>query len=100
MYTVHAEYFATGEGHTYMVLFTHGDGYGDDEQDGKANALAQFKEIFGDYFAIGAEVREGIQFDFAGAKYLLSEALRGNILDWEKAAGNLEYHASFHVNFS
>lgn len=97
MYTVTCEYFATGEGHTYMVLFTQG--YGESAISSE-NALTNFKEIFGDYFAIGAEVKEGIHFDFPSAKYLLSDALKQNILEWEKEAGGLEYHASLHVNFS
>lgn len=97
MYTVTCEYFATGEGQTYMVLFTQGYGNGTVSRD---NALDNFKEAFGDYYAIGAEVQDGIHFDFPSAKYLLSDALKQNILEWEKEAGGLEYRASLHVNFS
>lgn len=97
MYTVTCNYFATGEGMTHMVLFTRGYGPNDE---GKVNALGTFRQIFGDYFSIGAEVQDGIQFEFDGSKYLLSDSLRTKILEWEKEAGGLEYHASLHLNFS
>lgn len=80
-----------------MLLITRGYGKNDD---GRENALDTFKEVFGDYFAIAAEVKQGIDFEFSGSKYLLSDALRDNIMEWEKTAGGLEYHASLHVNFS
>lgn len=97
MYTVKANYFGTGNGTTYMLLITRG--YGPDE-DPKVNALRRFTELFGDYMAQGAEVINGISFDVYGAKYLLSEDLKRNIIEWEREAGGLEYHASLHVNFS
>jgi hypothetical protein len=96
MYTVTCDYFATGAGMTHMVLFTRG--YGPNEP--AENAMASFKRIFGDYYAIGAEIKEGLDFDFPGAKFLISDKMRTNIIEWEKEAGGLEYHASFHVNFS
>lgn len=97
MYTVFCDYFATGEGRTFMLLITRGYGESDD---GKENALETFKEVFGDYYAIGAEIRDGIDFNIPGAKFLLSEELKNSLLDWEKDAGGLEYHATLHVNFS
>jgi hypothetical protein len=97
MYTVTCDYFATGEGRTIMLLITRGYGPSDD---GKENALANFKEVFGDYYAIGADVMEGIQFDVPGAKLLLSDDIKTSLLDWVNDAGGLEYHAKIHVNFS
>jgi hypothetical protein len=97
MYTVTCDYFATGEGRTIMLLITRGYGPSDDS---KENALNTFKSIFGDYYAIGADIMEGIQFDVPGAKLLLSDAIKTSLLDWEKDAGGLEYHAKIHVNFS
>lgn len=97
MYTVTCEYFATGEGITYMVLFTRGYG---PEDDLRANAMSTFRELFGDYFAIGADVHDGMIFDFPGSNLLVSDQLRAKLEDWVKDAGGLEYHASLHVNFS
>lgn len=97
MYTVSCEYFATGEGHHFMVLFTRGYG---PNKDPRINAMERFKKLFGDYFAQGAETKEGLNFDFVGAKFLVNEYLREKLLDWEKDAGGLEYHASLHLNFS
>lgn len=97
MYTVSCEYFATGEGHTFMVLFTRGYGSNEDPMD---NAMESFRKLFGGYFAQGADVKEGIDFEFAGAKFLLSNELKAKLLEWEKDAGGLEYHAKLHVNFS
>jgi len=96
MYTVTGNYFATGEGITYMVLFTRGYG----SKDGPSNALDTFTKQFGEYMAQGAEVREGLHFDFNGAKLLLSDDLKAKIAEWEKTAGGLEYHACLHVNLS
>jgi hypothetical protein len=97
MHTVTNSYFATGEGITHMVLFTKG--YGPDS-DRSANALNTFVKHFGDYYSQGAEVREGLSFEFNGAKLLVSDALRAKLEDWAKQAGGLEYHASLHVNLS
>ena len=97
MYTVTCNYSATGEGHTYMVLYTTGCG---PEDDLRANAMATFKKIFGDYFAIGAEVQDGMVFDFPGSKLLIGDQLKATLEDWVKDAGSLEYYASLHVNFS
>lgn len=97
MFTVSCNYFATGEGVTHMVLYTRG--YGADADPAK-NAIDAFERHFGSYFARGAEVREGLDFDFNGAKLLVSDHLRTKLQDWIKHAGGLEYHASIHVNFS
>lgn len=96
IYTVWAEYGATGEGQTYMVLFTRG--YGKDK-DRRVNAVENFREYFGGWYASGATVEEGLNFDFPGAKFLVSDALRKSLEEWQHEA-NLSYHASFHFNFS
>jgi len=96
MYTVWSEYYGTGEGQTYMVLFTSGYGQYDD---GSKNALENFKKTFGAYMALGATVEEGIVLDFPGSKFLLSDAVKASLVEWEGVA-NMNYHASFHFNFS
>jgi hypothetical protein len=96
MYTVSNSYFATGEGVTHMVLFTKGYGEGTRPD----NALATFEKLFGSYFTIGAEVKEGLHFDFHGAALLINAELRAKLENWAETAGNLEYHASLHVNLS
>jgi hypothetical protein len=96
VYTVHADYFATGEGTTYMVVITRG--YGPNEP--KENALNRFRELFGDYMATGATVTAGLYFDFVGNKVLLSDELRKKLTDWNNDAGGLEWHSRLHLNFS
>jgi hypothetical protein len=91
MHTVTNSYFATGEGITHMVLFTKGS---------RELAQKRFVEHFGEYLSQGHEISEGLNFDFNGAKLLVSDALRAKLEDWAKQAGGLEYHASLHVNLS
>jgi hypothetical protein len=99
IYTVTADYGATGEGHTLMLLITRG--YGSD--DGPSNALERFREIFGDYFAQGADVEEGLQLNKHYVRDLVPESTRLKLMTWESsddAPGGLEYFAQLHVNFS
>jgi hypothetical protein len=104
MYTVISDYGATGEGRTVMVLYTKGYpvglDYDDPTKDGKYWALESFKNQFGDWYAAGAEVHQDMVFDFPGSELLLSDKLKESLTNWEKNAGNLEYYASIHVNFS
>ena len=97
IYTVTNSYFATGEGITYMLMFTRGYGRADD---GRDNAMESFEKQFGAYFSRGAEITEGLNFDFPGAKLLISDELKAKLELWNQTAGGLEYHASIHVNFS
>jgi len=97
MYTVTNTYYGTGEGITYMVLFTKG--YGTDPDRSK-NALATFERHFGAYQSTGAVVREGLVFEFGGSRMLVGDLLRAQLEEWATEAGGLEYHASIHVNFS
>jgi predicted SAM-dependent methyltransferase len=97
IYTVYSDYFATGEGTSYMVLITRGYG---PNKDPKENAMKRFRELFGSYMALGANVKTGLYFDFPGNKVLLSEEMRVKLTDWHTDAGGLEWHSSLHLNFS
>lgn len=97
MCTVIINYFATGEGITSAVMYTRG--YGPHE-DRKKNALENAARVFGEYHAFGAEVYDGMVFDFPGSDLLVSETLKTKLIDFVRDAGGLEYHASIHVNFS
>ena len=88
-YTVSCDYFATGEGITYMILFTR------DEE-----PLERFKEIFNEYYAQGAEVSEGLDFNSHAADKLIPQHLRETIEICINQGGNFEYHASLHFNLS
>lgn len=96
VYTVYADYGATGEGQTYMALITRA--YGPSSK--KENALNRFRELFGDYMATGATVKPGLHFDFPGAHLLLSEKMKSGLEDWNTDAGGLEWHSSLHLNFA
>jgi hypothetical protein len=88
MYTVVSDYAATGEGRTIMVLISNYPSY---------QALARFTEIFGSYYAIGAEIHEGLKLDFPGVELLIPEkVINGKYWD----AGIFEFHSSFHLNMS
>ena len=122
VYTVESEYFATGEGMTYMLMFTRAYPSQEDyevkpsfvtKEDGRMVfeegklkntpeqiALKQFAEKFGSYFARGATAKEGLHFDSGSARLLVSPELQAKLKDWEKNAGGLEYYSSMHVNFS
>lgn len=88
-FTVTCCYGATGEGQTYMVLFTHALN--------KIMAIQKFSEAFNPFFADGAEVHDGYYFDFEGASFLITDALKKAMEEWH---GYLEYKASFHFNFA
>jgi hypothetical protein len=94
LYTVVAEYGATGEGTTVMVLITRALGQNTPEQ----NALDHFTRIFGGFYKYFADVHEGLKTDFFCANVLLSEQLIKTLTN--NNAGNVSYHASFHMNFS
>lgn len=98
IYTVTCDYLATGEGRTVMVLITRA--YGSD--DGATNALNRFKEIFGDWYAQGAEVEEGLQLNKSWIGQIISKNTRMDLMRWESGddpPGGLEYFSSLHVNF-
>jgi len=60
-------------------------------------ALQKFSEAFNPFFANGAEVHDGYYFDFEGASFLITDALKKAMEEWY---GYLEYKASFHFNFA
>jgi hypothetical protein len=98
IYTAYAQHFATGEGMTYMVLFTQGFGSEDTDTD-HTEIRADFAEKFGDYYAIGVEIYEGLRFDLEGINFLVSEKMQAE-LERLKDAAHVEYHAQFHFNFT
>lgn len=97
MYTVVLDYGATGEGTTLCVMYTRGYGPHDDRA---KNALLNFSEKFGSYYAMGAVVYSGMVFDFPRSALLVSETLKTTLMDFVRDAGGLEYSASIHYNFS
>jgi hypothetical protein len=97
MCTVIMQYSATGEGMTYAVMYTRGYGSHDSR---KRNALDNFAREFGEYYAAGAKVYDGMVFDFLGSHLLVTESLKTMLIDYVRNAGGLEYHASIHYNFS
>lgn len=122
VYTVMAEYFATGEGVTRMILFTRAypsqDDYEvepsfDTDDEGKmifkegvlkyapeVIALRKFTEVFGSFYARGADVKQGLHFDNLAARMLISKELQEKLEDWSTDAGGFEYYTSLHLNFS
>lgn len=97
MCTVIINYFATGEGITSAVMYTRGYG---PHTDRKKNALENAARVFGEYYASGAEVYDGMVFNFPGSESLVSETLKTKLINYVRDAGGLEYNACIHVNFS
>lgn len=95
MYTISGHYFGTGEGSTYMVLYTRG--YGPNGTKSVENAIQEFRNKFGHF--VETNVAEGISFGFPGAKLLVSEPMRQALVEWN-SDGTCSYHASCHSNFS
>lgn len=104
VYTVHAEYNATGEGQTYMIMITNAMPFGDRSEDTSLDATwwakKHFEYQFGSFMARGADVKPGLYWDFAGCDLLVSDTLRNNIERAVSLAGGVEYHASYHANYS
>lgn len=117
MFTVYSEYFGTGEGVTRMILFTQARPRDEDYEvkpsfvagiykegilkyEPKQIALRHFTEVFGEFFAIGAVVSGGIDFDNNVAQLLISPKLQKNLRKWSKNAFGFEYHTKLHLNFS
>lgn len=88
-YTITADYMATGEGRTIMIMFTYAES--------GEGAWKKFQERFGVFYAYGAEVKEGIDFDFPGSDIMLTAPLKKALAEWDCYK---TYSAEFHYNFS
>ena len=125
LHYVVSDYLATGEGSTVCILITKAYPAHDDYEESNSHinsdgsfhfempklkegitpeiiALRQFKEEFGDYFAIGAEYLDEKEFLRRYAARLPSHfpMLIADQHDENKAAGNFYYVSRFHVNYS
>lgn len=97
MFTVILSHSATGEGSFKAVMYTRGYGQ---HYDRRKNALENFESKYGPYYAMGAEVHDGMVFDFHGRETLVSDKAVELLKDFAVDAGGLEYTASLHFNFS
>jgi hypothetical protein len=101
MYTVTADYSAADEGRTMLVLYTQGQAWGphsnDPARDGRYWALETFREKFGEWFAMHAQIHDGIVFDFPDADLLISPALQALLGTHASLNVGLEYHAALHI---
>jgi hypothetical protein len=88
-YTVFADYYATGEGSTQMVLYCN--------RATSADAFDEFARLFGKYYSAFAEVVEGFDFNNRPAKLLVSDRIQ-TFLSEEECF--VSYHSSFHFNFA
>jgi hypothetical protein len=88
-YTITADYMATGEGRTIMVMITYAES--------ELEAQEKFTERFGVFYTYGAEVKEGLDVDFPGSDMMLSAPLKQALKDWDCYK---TYSAEFYYNFS
>lgn len=119
------DYLATGEGSTRCILITRAYPAHDDYEESNSHtnpdgsfhwempklkegitpeiiALRQFKEEFGDYYAIGAEYISEEEFKKKWLRHCPAyfEKIIEDQHDETKAAGNFYYASKFHVNYS
>lgn len=87
VWTVWADYMATGEGRTLLTRIA----YAMDEEEAKRG----FERQFGDYFAMGCEAAPGVVRNRVTTYLLSAAALKLATC----RAGNLNIFASAHVNF-
>lgn len=108
-----ADYFATGEGRTVMLLITRAYPHADDYEDyvltssppqyvvknsAKFRAAREFIEEFGSYYAQAARNLSREEF-LAGYCHFLPEVTK-NMLTSESQPGNMNFKQQFHFNFS
>lgn len=116
-----ADYMATGEGMTIMILITMAYPKNDDyEEDDKSHmnedgsfhfempnlkegvtprviAFREFAELFGGYMASGAQIITKEEFKEKWSKYVPAHV--NKIID-DTDMGNFKYYSCYHVNFS
>ena len=86
-YTVYSDYYATGEGRTISVLYTHAEN--------DADALTKFHKLFGIFYATGAEIIQGWDFDVSDG--MVSDVVQKIMEDGQCFTS---YSAQFYVNCS
>jgi len=91
LWTVTADYSAVGEGRTLMAMVLQ-DEY-------ESNARQTFADEFGDFFASGATVTEGVNINDPILVGLFNAALLERLEEVE-GRGNVFLSGSFHVNLS
>lgn len=104
-------YGATGEGMTASFLVTRAypkqtdyvvapyygdDGYHPGEYSPEKVALNEFRELFGEFFGVGAEIVTKEKFFDTYGKWL-PEALKTTV---EQPVGNLKWYSQIHLNYS
>lgn len=91
LWTVTAEYGATGEGLTVMAYV----GWAETEADAKSG----FLKAFGPFFALGCIPERGVVKNAISAQ-LFSDLALDKMRDLERRRGALEAQASLHFNLS
>ena len=90
LWTVTADYFATGEGRHLMAVI----GYAEDEK----SALKMFGDIYDEYFARGAKAEEGVVENELIQKLFTKEALE--YVRKNEGRANLSLSGKLYFNFS
>lgn len=91
LWTVWCEYFATGEGVSYSAIITYAKS--------AKEAKKLYIEKFGDYLAIGCEVKKGVVCNKV-TSLLFSETLLDNLEKHNEHSGSLFAYGEFHLNKS
>lgn len=113
------DYGATGEGRTVMTLVTraypridlgdyavephfdkNGVNYGVEKTTPEERALREFKEIFGGYFSIGAEVVDRYEFFDRYSNYIPQILYQVTDTENENYPPGFSWHGQLHLNYS
>lgn len=90
LWTVWADYFATGEGRSLMACIVYA-------QD-RASAQKKFAALFGECFEKFSQARQGVVYNDV-TSYLFSKSALDDLQALANA-GNIVAHASIHINRS
>ena len=88
-YTVECEYFATGEGIHYYILYCNAES--------EADALTQFNRKYTPYMGMGASILNGWRTDTMISQKLVPETVKSIL---EDPQCHFSYSAEFHMNCS
>ncbi len=91
LWTVWCEYFATGEGLTYMAII----GYASNTEEAKK----LFSDQFHEYYVVGCKAEQGVVCNEV-TKLLFSETLLDNLEKHNEHSGALFAYGEFHLNKS
>ena len=88
-FTIISDYSASGEGRTLSLMLCLSES--------KEDALIEFKKTVGEFFAYGAEIHDGFNFENDIVKFFITPVVRSQL---EDDRCNKFFSAQLHFNYS